>query len=146
MFDYVVVGGGAAGCVVAARLAEDSSVSVALLEAGGPYRRVLDVPLIGLWAWLTRPSTFCWEDWTVPQHALDGRRVWWPAGRLVGGSSAINTMIYSRGAPASYDRWRDGSEPEWSYDALLPHFRRTEDQERGPSAVHGVGGPIGVSD
>ena len=145
-FDYLVIGAGAAGCTLAARLAEDASTSVALIEAGGRYRRVLDVPLIGLWAWLRRPATFCWQDWTVPQRALDGRRVWWPAGRIVGGSSAINAMIYSRGPAASYDRWRDGGEPEWSYDALLPWFRRAENQERGSSAHHGIGGPISVSD
>ena len=145
-FDYVVVGAGTAGCAVAARLAEDPSVSVAVIEAGGRYRRVLDVPLVGLWAWLRRPPGFCWQDWTVPQAALDGRRVWWPAGRLVGGSSAINAMIYCRGSAASYDRWRDGGDPEWSYDELLPYFRRAEDQERGASPAHGVGGPVAVSD
>lgn len=148
-FDYVVVGAGTAGCVLAARLAEDPDVSVALLEAGGPYRRVLNVPLVGLWAWLKRPRRFCWDDWTVPQAALENRRVWWPAGRLVGGSSAINAMMYSRGAAASYDRWRSDSssnEPEWSHRALLPYFCRAEDQERGESAFHGVGGPISVSD
>jgi choline dehydrogenase len=145
-YDYIIVGAGTAGCVVAARLAEDPSVSVALLEAGGPYRRVLDVPLVGLWAWLRRPRSFCWQDWTIAQPALEGRRIWWPAGRMLGGSSSINAMMYNRGAKASYDRWRDGSEIEWSGDALLPYFERGEDQERGPSAHHGVGGPIGVSD
>ena len=148
--DYIVVGAGTAGCAVAARLAEDPSTAVALIEAGGPHRRVLDVPLVGLWAWLRRPRAFCWNDWTVPQAALEGRRVWWPAGRLVGGSSAINAMIYSRGAAESYDRWRDDGaadgDVEWSYDALLPYFRRAEDQERGVSAFHGVDGPVAVSD
>jgi choline dehydrogenase len=76
---------------------------------------------------------------------LDGRRIWWPAGRMVGGSSAINAMIYSRGHPRSYDRWRIGGDVDWSFESLLPYFRRAEDQERGPSPYHGVGGPIGVS-
>ena len=146
MFDYIVVGAGTAGCVVASRLAEDPLVAVALIEAGGPYRRVLDIPLVGLWAWLRRPHVYCWQDWTVPQPGLDGRRVFWPAGRLVGGGSSINAMIYSRGHPASYDRWQLGTNPGWSYEALLPYFRRAEDQERGASRWHGVGGPLAVSD
>src|SRR5690242_15558268 len=120
-YDYVVVGAGTAGCIVAARLAEDPEASVALLEAGGKYRRILNIPLISLWAWLRRPAAFCWQDWTVPQHFLDGRRVWWPAGRIIGGSSSINAMIYSRGHRASYDRWSRGADPEWSFDALLPY-------------------------
>jgi choline dehydrogenase len=148
--DYLIVGAGTAGCAVAARLAEDPAISVAILEAGGPYRRILDVPLVGMWAWTRRPRAYCWTDWTVPQPGLDGRRVWWPAGRIVGGSSAINAMMYSRGARASYDRWSEGTSghgsPEWSYDTLLPYFRRAEDQEHGASPHHGVNGPIAVSD
>jgi choline dehydrogenase-like flavoprotein len=81
-FDYVVVGAGTAGCVVASRLA-GAGARVALLEAGGPHRRLLDVPLLSLWAWLRRPEWYCWQDRTEPQAALDGRRVLWPAGRLV---------------------------------------------------------------
>jgi choline dehydrogenase-like flavoprotein len=145
-FDYIVIGAGSAGCCVAARLAADSGTSVALLEAGGRYRRILDIPLVGLWAWRRRPHRFCWQDWTIPQPALEGRRVWWPAGRIVGGGSAINAMMYSRGHPASFDRWRCHGGPEWSYESLLPYFRRAEDQERGASRDHGTGGPIAVSD
>src|SRR6476660_6945995 len=104
-FDYVVVGAGTAGCVVACRLAA-AGASVALLEAGGPHRRLLDVPLLSLWAWLRRPARYCWQDETEPPAALDGRRISWPAGRLVGGSSAINAMIYCRGHRSSYDRWQ----------------------------------------
>ncbi|HVT39527.1 MAG TPA: GMC family oxidoreductase N-terminal domain-containing protein [Gemmatimonadaceae bacterium] len=147
-FDYVVIGAGSAGCVVASRLSCRAGVSVALLEAGGPHRRVLDVPLVSLWAWLRRPSAYCWQDWTVPQPGLGGRRVWWPAGRIVGGSSAINAMMYNRGHPRSYDRWNgdETGEVDWRFDALLPYFRRAEDQERGESHFHGVGGPLAVSD
>jgi choline dehydrogenase len=148
--DYLIVGAGTAGCALAARLAEDPAVRVSLLEAGGPYRHILDVPLVGMWAWMRRPRAFCWSDWTVPQEGLEGRRVWWPAGRIVGGSSAINAMMYSRGARASYDRWSEGmsadASPAWSFDALLPFFKRAEDQERGASALHGAGGPLAVSD
>jgi choline dehydrogenase len=148
-FDYVVVGAGTAGCVVASRLAAGGA-SVALLEAGGPHRPILDVPMLSLWAWLRRPARYCWQDHTEPQAALDGRRVFWPAGRLVGGSSAINAMIYCRGHRGSYDRWQgaaaDGSDaPAWGYDALLPYFRRSEDFEGDASPQHGTGGPIGVS-
>lgn len=148
-FDYVVVGAGTAGCVVACRLAA-AGASVALLEAGGPYRRVLDVPLLSLWTWLRRPTRYCWQNLTEPQAALDGRRVFWPAGRLVGGSSAINAMIYCRGHRASYDRWQhltggQSDTPAWNYEALLPYFRRSEDFEGDESVHHGTGGPIGVS-
>ncbi|MGZ8268144.1 MAG: GMC family oxidoreductase [Burkholderiales bacterium] len=150
VFDYVVIGAGTAGCIVASRIAAASAASVCLVEAGGPYRRELDVPLVSLWAWLRRPSRYCWQTVTAPQPALGGRRITWPAGRLVGGSSAINAMIYCRGHPASYDRWSDGActmpnAPEWSYRALLPYFCKAEDFENGASTSHGAGGPIGVS-
>ena len=140
-FDHVVVGAGTAGCIVAARLAEQGD-SVALLEAGGPYRRILDVPLIGLWAWLRNPERYCWSQYTVPQPGLGGRRIWFPSGRITGGSSAINAMIYTRGHPASYDRW---GVPGWSFQDLLSYHRRAEDFENGQSAYHGTGGPIAVS-
>ena len=106
--DYIVVGGGTAGCVVAARLA-GRGCSVTLLEAGGPYSRVLDIPLVGLWAWLRRPQRYSWTHWTVPQSSLGGRSVWYPGGRIVGGSSAINAMIDCRGHRSSYDRWGVGA-------------------------------------
>src|SRR5690348_13683483 len=110
--DYIVVGGGTAGCVVAARLA-GRGCSVRLLEAGGPYSRVLDIPLVGLWAWLRRPQKYSWTHWTVPQSSLGGRSVWYPGGRILGGSSAINAMIYCRGHRSSYDRW---GVVGWGYD------------------------------
>ena len=148
-FDYVVIGAGTAGCVVASRLAAEGA-RVALIEAGGPHRRLLDVPLLSLWAWLRQPTRYCWIDRTTPQAALGGRRVFWPSGRLVGGSSAINAMIYCRGHRASYDRWQqvassESDAPVWNYEALLPYFRRGEDFEGRPSLYHGVSGPIGVS-
>lgn len=143
--DFVVVGAGSAGCVIASRLARPG-VSVALLEAGGPYRRILDIPLVSLWAWLRNPEAFCWQDQTVPQPRLEGRRIWWPSGRVVGGSSSINAMIYTRGHPQSYDRWQIGGDVDWSFEALRPYFRAAENQERGASFHHGAGGPLGISD
>ncbi len=139
--DYIVVGGGTAGGVMAARLAE-RGFSVTVFEAGGPYSRVLDIPLVGLWAWLRRPERYCWNHWTVPQPSLGGRSVWFPTGRIVGGSSAINAMIYCRGHPGCYDRW---GVTGWRYADLLPYFRRAEDHENGASEYHGAGGPLGVA-
>src|SRR4029078_96690 len=94
--DYIIVGGGTAGCVVAARLA-GRGCSVMLLEAGGPYSRVLDIPLVGLWAWLRRPQRYSWTHWTVPQSSLGGRSVWYARGRIVAGSPASNPIFFCRG-------------------------------------------------
>lgn len=139
--DYAVIGGGTAGCVVATRLAQ-RGFTVTLLEAGGPYRRILDIPSVGLWAWLRNPDKFTWGQYTTPQPALDGRRIRFPAGKLTGGSSSINAMISSRGHRTSYDRWNI---PGWTYADLLPYFRRAEDRELGSSGMHGAGGPLGIS-
>lgn len=136
-----MVGAGSAGCIVAARLAARGE-SVTLLEAGGPYRRILDIPLVSLWAWLRRPDRYCWNQYTTEQAALGGRRVWFPAGRITGGSSALNAMIYTRGHPASYDRW---GVPGWGFQDLLPYHRRAEEYEGGRSPYHGSDGPIAVS-
>jgi choline dehydrogenase len=140
-YDQVVVGAGTAGCIVAARLAEKGQ-RVLLLEAGGPYRRILDIPLIGLWAWLRNPSAYCWNEYTIPQAELGGRRIWFPGGRITGGGSAINAMIYTRGHAGSYDRW---NVPGWHFEDLLSSHRRAEDYENGPSGFHGTGGPLAVS-
>lgn len=136
-----MVGGGTAGCIVATRLAE-AGRTVMLLEAGGAYRRVLDIPLVGLWTWLRAPDRYAWNQHTVPQPGLDGRRVWFPGGRILGGSSSINAMIYSRGHPASYDRW---DVPGWTYQDLLQYHRRAEDHEPGATPYHGTGGPMGTA-
>lgn len=140
-YDTVVVGAGTAGSILAARLAQRGE-RVALVEAGGPYRRILDIPLVSLWAWLRSPDRYCWNQYTVPQPALDGRRIWFPGGRITGGSSALNAMIYTRGHPASYDRW---GVPGWGFADLLPYHKRAEDFEGGASDTHGAGGPLAVS-
>lgn len=139
--DYIVVGGGTAGCVIATRLAARGH-AVTLFEAGGPYSHILDIPLVGLWTWLRWPRRYCWDHWTVAQPGLGGRSVWYPTGRIVGGSSAINAMIYCRGHRSSYDRWGVAG---WKYDDLLPYFRRAEDHEDGASEYHGSDGPVGVA-
>lgn len=138
--EYVVVGGGTAGCIVAARLAE-AGHSVMLIEAGGPYRRRLDVPLLSLWTWLRNPERYCWNQHTVPQARLDDRRIWFPGGRILGGGSAINAMLYTRGHAASWDAW---NVPGWTFADLLPYHRRAECHEAGASEFHGGNGPMGT--
>jgi len=143
--DYIVVGAGSAGCAVAARLSEDPTIRVVLLEAGArdtsPW---LHVP-IGYAKTMYHP-TLSWNLVTEPEPELDGRRIAWPRGRTLGGSSAINGLLYLRGQPADYDHWRQLGCAGWSFEDVLPYFRRAEDQERGASDLHGAGGPLAVSD
>jgi choline dehydrogenase len=144
-FDVVVVGAGSAGCALAARLSEDPTLRVLLLEAGGSDD-VLEVQIpAGLYkTWRTRLD---WNYTTEPQPGLDGRKLFWPRGKLLGGSSSINAMIYIRGARADYDEWAELTGDEsWSYDHVLPLFRRMEDNARGADRFHGVGGPLRVED
>ncbi|HET6391634.1 MAG TPA: choline dehydrogenase [Blastococcus sp.] len=144
-FDVVVVGAGSAGCALAGRLSEDPTLRVLLLEAGGSDD-VLEVQIpAGLYkTWRTRLD---WNYTTEPQPGLDGRKLFWPRGKLLGGSSSINAMIYIRGARADYDEWAElTGDPSWSYDHVLPLFRRMEDNARGADRFHGVGGPLRVED
>lgn len=139
--DYVIVGGGSAGCVLAARLSEDPQVRVCLIEAGPTdSAEAIRVPLYG--GQLFR-SQLDWDFDTHDEPALHGRRLYLPRGRVLGGSSALNGMVYMRGNPLDYDGWR---QPGWSFADLLPYFLRSEDNERGPSEHHAVGGPLGVAD
>jgi len=141
MYDYVIVGAGSAGCVLAARLTEDEDVRVLLLEAGPRDTSAnIQVPL-------AFPRSFRTElDWdlaTHPEPALQRRRVYLPRGRTLGGCSSINAMIYIRGNRCDYDGWEiDG----WRFDDLLAYFKRAEDNERGADAYHGTGGPLSVAD
>ena len=141
MYDYVIVGAGSAGCVLAARLSEDPGVNVLLLEAGPPdTNENVHVPLGYLQLARTEVD---WDYSTAPEPNCNGRRISVPRGKVLGGSSSVNAMIYIRGNPADYDGWGvDG----WGWDDLFPYFLKAEDNERGASQWHGVGGPLPVSD
>jgi choline dehydrogenase-like flavoprotein len=141
MYDYIVVGAGSAGCVLAARLSEDENASVLLIEAGPPD--TLDNIHVPLGITAIARSAVDWDMWTGHEPHLDGRRVYLPRGRMLGGCSSNNAMVYIRGNAADYDDWgADG----WSYDGLLPYFKKSEDNERGASEYHGAGGPLAVSE
>ena len=144
-FDVVVVGAGSAGCALAARLTEDPSLQVLLLEAGGGDDVLeVQIPAALYKVWRTRRD---WNYATDPQPGLGGRELFWPRGKLLGGSSSINAMIYIRGAAADYDEWaRLTGDSSWSYADVLPLFRRGEDNSRGADDFHGVGGPLRVED
>ena len=146
MFDYVIVGGGSAGCVVAARLAEDPGTRVLLLEAGPDASAIEEVRIPAAYSRLFR-SQYDWNYVTLPQERADVRPVYWPRGKVLGGSSAMNAMIYIRGNSADYDTWRDEYGcAGWGYKELLPYFLRAEDNARGASPYHGAGGPLPVQD
>jgi choline dehydrogenase-like flavoprotein len=143
-FDYVVVGGGTAGCVLAARLSEDPQCRVCLLEAGGSGKS-LYVNMPGAIVMAQRSDALNWRFQTVPQAQLNGRRIGVPRGRGLGGSALINGMVYFRGNPRDYDAWAAAGASGWSYGEVLPYFRKSEDNANfGPSTFHGRGGPMHV--
>lgn len=146
-FDYVIVGGGSAGSVLAARLTEDPAVSVCLIEAGGQGRSLLiRAPALVALMLPGRPKLNNWALRTVPQPGLNGRQGFQPRGRALGGSSAINAMLYVRGQPADYDHWADLGADGWDWASCLPAFLKSEGNMRGTSGLHAGDGPLQVSD
>ncbi|HEY5927818.1 MAG TPA: GMC family oxidoreductase N-terminal domain-containing protein [Kofleriaceae bacterium] len=145
MFDFVIVGAGSAGCVLANRLSADPARKVALIEAGGPHHRTFNVRAPGGWPELWR-TKLDWGFSTEPQPHSDQRRHYWPRGKLLGGTSCLNAMVYIRGHRDNYDAWRDLGNPGWGYSDVLPLFKRSEDNARGASEFHGAGGPLHVDD
>jgi len=144
-YDHVVVGAGSAGCVLAARLSEDPSVRVLLIEAGGSDE-VDEVTIPAAFSKQFR-TRLDWGYATEEQKHAGGRRLYWPRGKVLGGSSSMNAMIYIRGARADYDEWaRLTGDSSWAYDAVLPYFLKSEDNVRGASDFHGVGGPLRVEE
>ena len=143
-FDYVIVGAGAAGCVLANRLSADARARVLLIEAGGPDSHPL-IPIPGKWTALIGTDVD-WNYATEPEPVLAGRSVRWPRGKAIGGSTVLNAMAYVRGHRLCFSDWAREAGASWGYDAVLPYFKRLEDNSRGPSDYRGTGGPLAVSD
>ena len=144
-YDYIIVGAGSAGCVVANRLSEDPNNRVLLIEAGGKDNNPwIHIP-VGYFKTMHHPKT----DWcymTEPDPGINNRQLQWPRGKVLGGSSSLNGLLYVRGQPEDFDEWRDLGNKGWGYQDVLPYFKKSEDQERGADKFHGVGGPLKVSD
>lgn len=143
-FDYIIVGGGSAGCVLANRLSANPANNVCLLEAGpGDKNPLINIPMGILYG--LRSKQLNWHFWTVPQKNCGDRSMFWPRGRTLGGSSAINAMCYVRGNPKDYDQWASLGCNGWSYNDVFPYFIKMENFEPGKNAFHGVGGPMNVA-
>src|ERR1700709_132638 len=144
-FDYVIVGAGSARCVLGNRLSADGKNSVLLLEAGPKDTNLwIHVPLG--YGKLFREKTVNWMYQTEPEPGLNGRQVFQPRGKVLGGSSSINGLLYVRGQHEDYDRWRQRGNAGWGFDDVLPYFKKAENQQRGADDYHGAGGPLPVSD
>src|SRR5258706_11446364 len=144
-FDYIIVGAGSAGCVLANRLSADGKNSVLLLEAGPKDTNLwIHVPLG--YGRLFKDKTLNWMYQTEPEPGLDGRTIFQPRGKVLGGSSSINGLLYVRGQHEDYDRWRQHGNSGWGFEDVLPYFKKAENQQRGADDFHGAGGPLPVSD
>ncbi len=143
-YDYIIVGGGSAGCVLAARLSEDPAIQVLLLEAGGSDRNILFHIPAGF-AKMTR-GIASWGYSTVPQCHMQNRVFWYTQAKVIGGGSSINAQLYNRGNALDFNEWRQLGNEGWSYQDVLPYFKKAENFERGADEYHGVGGPLAVSD
>lgn len=144
-YDYIIVGAGSAGCLLANRLSADPKTSVCLLEAGPrDWNPFIHIPL-GVIAMMWG-KTFNWGYWTKPQKNMNNRPMFWPRGRTLGGSSSVNAMCYTRGHPSDYDDWKEQGNDGWGYEDLLPHFKAVQNFEGGPSDLHGTGGGYNVAE
>lgn len=145
-FDYIICGAGSAGCTVAERLSRDPDVSVCVLEAGGSDNSaIIRTPMLLQFA--VTGEEFNWGYWTEPQKNLKDRKLLWPRGKTLGGSSSINAMHYMRGAKENFDEWEQTYGAEgWGWNNALPAFKEVQDQQRGASELHGAGGPLSVED
>jgi choline dehydrogenase len=145
-FDYVIIGAGSAGCVLANRLSADPSIRVCLIEAGKKDNSLFVRMPAGVGNLIKEAGDFNWGFWTTPQKHMDGRKLYWPRGKGWGGSSSINGMVYIRGHARDYDQWAQMGLKGWSYADVLPYFKRSETHEKGESEYHGGSGPLNVSD
>jgi choline dehydrogenase len=144
-FDFIIIGAGSAGATLATRLTENSQFSVCLIEAGGKDKNpFIHIPF-GL-AFLSRLTSLGWEYDTEPQSHLNNRKLFWPRGKVLGGSSSLNAMCYIRGVPEDYDRWSDMGAKGWDWQTVLPYFKKSEKQQHGESELHGGDGYLSVSD
>ncbi|MFT5194727.1 MAG: choline dehydrogenase [Cellvibrionaceae bacterium] len=143
-YDYIIVGAGSAGCVVANRLSASGKHKILLLEAGGPDK-AKEVHIPAAFSKLFK-SQHDWAYETEPQENMNGMNLYWPRGKMFGGSSSINAMIYQRGAPSDYDGWAEKGNEEWGWEDVLPYFKKSQNQERGADDANGVGGPLNVAE